>query len=186
MAEHETIADIIAEKRRRADELEASSYRPHQFLRERIAELRQEADRLEAAWKRDTKELRAEIERLKEERNYSGVRERERLRANGFAIVPKEQLECGDAAKLREALKAIGGLCTGLMPTWDGAIGRIKDIAEVALSAPPRNCDLPEVAKDPWRAWLDDKSNWDEFGSPKLEIHDWLFAPATEKEGGDK
>ena len=109
---HETITDIVAEKRRRADELEASSYRPHQFLRERIAELRQEADRLEAARKRDTKELRVEIERLKEERNYSGVRERERLRANGFAIVPKEQLERGDAAKLREALiKARSAIC---------------------------------------------------------------------------
>ena len=56
----EVFADIIAEKRRRADELEASSYRPHQFLRERIAELRQEADRLEAALRRDC----ASIERI--------------------------------------------------------------------------------------------------------------------------
>lgn len=53
MADNETIVDIIAKKRRRADELEASSYRPRQFLRERIAELRQEADRLEAARKHE-------------------------------------------------------------------------------------------------------------------------------------
>lgn len=48
-----TIADIVTEKRREADELEASSYRPYSFLRERIAELRQEADRIEAAQKRE-------------------------------------------------------------------------------------------------------------------------------------
>ena len=58
-------------------------------------------------------------------------------------------------------------------------------LARAALAAPPRNCDLTKVTEDPWRAWLDDKSNWDEFGSPKLEIHDWLLAPATEKEGAN-
>lgn len=61
MAEtNETVTDIIAEKRRKADELEASSYRPHQFLRERIAELRQEADRLEAALKREKAAIEAD------------------------------------------------------------------------------------------------------------------------------
>lgn len=108
------------------------------------------ADRLEAAHKRDTKELRVEIERLKEERNYSGVRERERLRANGFAIVPKEQLERGDAAKLREALVKIEkmahcDLCN-VYPKYrdkfNDMIGGIELEARVALSAPPRNCDV--------------------------------------------
>jgi hypothetical protein len=60
----------------------------------------------------------------------------------------------------------------------------IRGKARAALAAPPRNCDLPKVAEDPWRAWLDDKSNWED-GNPKLEIHDWLLAPATEKEGGN-
>jgi len=50
--------------------------------------------------------------------------------------------ERGNFAALREALKAIGDLCDGLMPTWDGAVGRIKDMAEAALAAPPRNCDV--------------------------------------------
>ena len=92
--------------------------------------------------------------------------------------------ELGDCAKLREALRKINSLCgIGVVEISSFEIGSICDDA---LSAPPRKCDLPEVAKDPWRAWLDDKSNWDEDGDPELEIHDWLLAPATEKEGGAK
>ena len=132
----ETIADIIAEMRRI-----------------RVREFQDYADRLEAAWKRDTLEFRRDIEYLKEERNKAPVRERERLRKNGFVIVPQERLSTkpaenvnsvaasdtagnsGNCAKLRAALKAIVGLCDGLMPTWDGAVGRIKDMAEIALAA---------------------------------------------------
>lgn len=108
--------------------------------------------------------------------------------------------ERGDVAKLREALEAIisgyenADLCDTNYGEWCHEpanpcvnVSLCKAIHEsrVALSAPPRNCDLPEVAKDPWRAWLDDESNWED-GNPKLEIHDWLLAPATEKEGGAK
>ena len=102
--------------------------------------------------------------------------------------------EHGDAAKLREALKHIKDRLPHMLQYmrvhWEdasagGYFDELMLVINDALSTPPRNCDLPEVAKDPWRAWLDDKSNWDEFGSPKLEIHDWLLAPATEKEGGN-
>jgi hypothetical protein len=80
----------------------------------------------------------AEMRGMGNYQRYSG--DHARVLANRLEAAHKR--ERGDAAKLREALKAIGGLCTGLMPTWDGAIGRIKDIAEAALSAPPRNCDV--------------------------------------------
>ena len=50
--------------------------------------------------------------------------------------------ERGNFAALREALKAIGGLCDRLIPTWDGAVGRIKDITEAALAVRARNCDV--------------------------------------------
>lgn len=107
--------------------------------------------------------------------------------------------ERGDSAKLREALEK----CANWGEQIDCQLGssdetvyafrderclahNISECARAALSAPPRNCDLPKVVEDPWRAWLDDKSNWDEFGSPKLEIHDWLVAPATEKKGGGR
>jgi ribosomal protein S13 len=100
---NETITDIIAEIRALSNPISDGII---------AINGRSIADRLEAALKRDTKELRAEIERLKEERNYSGVRERERLRAKGFAIVPKEQLERGDAAKLREVCEKMLDLLT--------------------------------------------------------------------------
>jgi len=97
--------------------------------------------------------------------------------------------ERGDAAKLREALKAIGGLCTGLMPTWDGAIGRIKDIAEAALSAPPRNCDRFATVDEARKAHEEYRGDYimrasNIFDFP-MEFEAWLFAPATEKEGGN-
>jgi len=58
-----------------------------------------------------------------------------------------------------------------------------KTAINAALSAPARNCDLYDDAEIAWRAWLDDKDNWDEFGSPGLELYEWLFAPAAERKG---
>lgn len=99
--------------------------------------------------------------------------------------------QLGDAAKLREALKHIKDRLPHMLQYmrvhWEdasagGYFDELMLVINAALATPPRNCDLPEVAKDPWRAWLDDKSNWEE-GYPKLEIHDWLFATATEQKG---
>jgi hypothetical protein len=102
--------------------------------------------------------------------------------------------ESGDASKLREALElCVKGMC-GFCRMDAEARGMTTECvngceafrkAKAALAAPPRNCDLPKVVEDPWRAWIDDESNWED-GNPKLEIHDWLLAPATEEEGGDK
>lgn len=197
-----TTSDIIAAKRREADSIEASargSFKAGEDWDERpftesdlesaldLAETkRKEADRLEATWKRDTKGLRVEIERLKEERNYSGVRERERLRANGFAIVPKEQLERGDAAKLREVCEKMLDLLTA-EGFEDGGMSIELDEKQVimwrnrfraALSAPPRNCDRPEcatakAAQEVWRR---------EDGG-KTAYYEWLLA--THKKGGN-
>ena len=211
MADNETIADIIAEKRQQADELEASSYRPHQFLRERIAELRQEADRLEAARKRDTKELRVEIERLKEERNYSGVRERERLRANGFAIVPKEQLERGDAAKLREALEELVANIEMRSSTF--GLNVMVDTktfldAKAALAEPVKNYEVG-TAEEQWKRFDEFCDAWQESAPveicsdecPVIKMKNigcdgcqgrsgcyalWAQMPYVEKEGGAK
>ena len=99
------------------------------------------------------------------------------------------RLRSGDCAKLREALKAIVGLCAGLMPTWDGAVGRIKDIADAALSAPPRNCDRFKTAAEAIDAYQDltgDQLATDSGMKEWVEFAVWLFAPATEKEGGAK
>lgn len=61
MNEHETIADIVAEKRRRADEIERDcaekmkrgEMTSDQYARELVADIRREADRLEAANRRE-------------------------------------------------------------------------------------------------------------------------------------
>ena len=42
------------------------------------------------------------------------------------------------------------------------------------------------AAEEAYQARLDDAGNWDEFGSPKLKLHEWLYALATEKEGSKK
>ena len=184
MAKHETIADIIAEIRALSNPISDGIIAINGSII---------ADRLEAALKRDTKELRVEIERLKEERNYSGVRERQRLRAKGFAIVPKEQLERGDCAKLREALIEIleyiesfhkyitpgkGKKLTTLFAVAD----TIRNKARAALAAPPRNCDR-------FATKFDAKHEWEKVckaGLPEQgPFEDWIFYPATEKEGAN-
>ena len=89
MAEHETIADIIAEKRRRADEIErdcAEKMRRGEmvsdcYARELVADIRREADRLDAAHKRELSKIRPK---------------------NGADFG-----QLGDCAKLREAVVAV-------------------------------------------------------------------------------
>lgn len=85
--EHETIADIIAEKRRRADEIERDCAEKMKrgemvsdcYARELVADIRKETDRLEAAHKR------------------------ERISPNGEAGAAQRSLEGCNCAKLREA-----------------------------------------------------------------------------------
>ena len=104
--------------------------------------------------------------------------------------------ERGDCAKLREAVCEIlsyiesfhkyitpgkGKKLTALFAVAD----TIRNNARAALAAPPRNCDRFASAEEAWDAydeWVDSyraqgkTEPFNEFG--------WLFAPATEKEGG--
>jgi len=108
-----------------------------------------------------------------------------------------QQEPVGDAAKLREALN----LCV------DEMCARCRDLAKArgnpapclngcepvrkakaALAAPPRNCDKYPTFNDAIRA-LADKRGWHDgkWNSERYCIlAQWLFAPATEKEGGAK
>ena len=64
----ETIADIIAEKRRRADEIERDCAEKMKrgemvsdcYARELVADIRREADRLDAAYKREKAAIEAD------------------------------------------------------------------------------------------------------------------------------
>ena len=161
---HETIADIIAEKRRRAEEIERDCAEKmkrgemvsDRYARELVADIRREVDRLDAAHKR----------------------------------------ERGDAAKLREALKHIKDRLPHMLQYmrvhWEdanagGYFDELMLVIDAALAAPPRNCDRFASAEEAWDAydeWVDSyraqgkTEPFNEFG--------WLFAPATEKEGGAK
>ena len=59
----------------------------------------------------------------------------------------------------------------------------VIDIVDEALSEPPRNCDLYNDSETARQAWLDDADNWNEFGSPELDLHEWLFATAAKRKG---
>lgn len=95
-------------------------------------------------------------------------------------------MEANDMQAMREAVEKLVNFLRWAY-AQDCAVSRDKladaiDIGVAALSKPPRNCDLDEVAENPEAAWLNDKDNWDEWGSPKLCIEKWLLAPA--KKGG--
>lgn len=117
--ENETIADIIAEKRRRADEIERDCAEKMKrgkmvsdcYARELVADIRQEADRMEAAHKRELEAV-------------------------------------GNAAKLREALSKFCAysavvLNTGMFNRVH--LEALLNMAKAALAEPPRNCDVGTV-----------------------------------------
>ena len=96
--------------------------------------------------------------------------------------------ERGDVAKLREAL---GKLRAEL---WNNTViaGKRKfelyEIADAALAAPPRNCDRFGSSTQARAEWYKTEV------LPRVEgvvsgveppFVDWLFAPATETEGGN-
>lgn len=173
MADNETIADIIAEKRRQADKIErvcAEKMKHSKMVsdcaRELVADIRREADRLEAAHRRERAKIEADA------LTVGGIVEAERKR------------ERGDCAKLREALEHL------LHGEYRDRC-EVTNIAHAALSAPPRNCDLA-------RDWMRDLyAHFQPPASIKREMPPewvdavmafcrWLVAPATEKEGGNK
>lgn len=99
-------------------------------------------------------------------------------------------MEANDMKAMREALEAVrnlayevqdmnkeGDVKTSMPTAW------VIDTVNAALSRPPRNCDRFADAETARQAWLDDAENWDDFGSPRLELHEWLFALAAEQKG---
>lgn len=102
-------------------------------------------------------------------------------------MLTASMMSVGNAAAMREALReAIGETCAGCARDCDDCVnlksGWMKK-AKAALSAPARNCDRFTDAEAARQAWLDDTENWDEFGSPELELYEWLLAPAAERKG---
>ena len=181
MAEtNKTITDIIAERRRQAEEIErvcADEIKrgvlvSEQFaagIRDLVADIRQEADRLEAAWKREKAAIEAdalavgglvEASRATVE-NSSAVGDaahrRELSKNTSKNGVDFGQL--GNGAKMRKALLFVKQYFDKIDPfnieTYTFAqieVDYIKAAISAALSAPPRNCDVMSlaVAKKVW------------------------------------
>lgn len=95
----------------------------------------------------------------------------------------------GNTAAIREALEKLDKLLfvgvDGYVHGQPDKTDEIERTIKSILSAPARNCDLYDDAETAWRAWLEDKDNWDEFGSPELELCEWLFAFAKKKGEND-
>ena len=100
----------------------------------------------------------------------------------------------GNAAKLREALeqvqKKINYLIGNLTVSNSLVANRmeINGIINAALAAPPRNCEMFSTVDEVYKAWDDYLKKHPEL-PPSCKtsgsIIPWLFAPATEKEGGN-
>ena len=147
--ENETIEDIIAEKRRRADEIERDCAEKMKsgemisdcYARELIADIRKEADRIEVANKRE----RGDCAKLREAA--------EKTRAT-----------------LEEALQILNGISDEEAGTLNARLEDVADeICEVtqwiipdALAAPPRNCDVgtAEEQEDGFRRYCNSRGTF--------------------------
>ena len=156
--ENETIADIIAEKRRRADEIERDcaekmkrgEMTSDQYARELVAYIRKEADRLEAAHKRE----RGDCAKLRE--------------------AVKAVVDVGYPHNFQREAPHIRGYC------YD--ITRAIDKCFAALSTPPRNCDRFATVKDAAIAFARERQDAP-HPCPDFTFSAWLFAPATKQKG---
>ena len=129
---HETIADIVAEKRACADEIEKAEWLAvNQYRRELIRNIRAEADRIEAAWKR-------------EKSQSWHHREMEELVSRHEKELDDARMSSGNAAKLREAVIEIREAMmkdSGMGPTTE--LHTVIDrVTQEALAEPSRNCEV--------------------------------------------
>lgn len=190
----ETITDIIAEKRRRADEIERDCAEKMKrgemvsdcYARELVADIRREADRLEAAYKCEKAAIEADA------LSAGGLVEAMRQKK---ATAEKSSV-AGDCAKLREACAKAAESAAEIMERVrhkDGlafnTANYIAGVARAALAAPPRNCDiyLTEEAVDAATVTVrgcEACSRIDMEAPCVFCMVRWLLAPA--KEGGAK
>lgn len=199
MNEHETSADIIADMRTKAE-----CAKPYDDGI--VMMLTDYADRFEAALKREkaTAEKSSAVDTKFELCKYPDqvlkigrdFQNKDGFRGAHFDTVKllcdtiehqQEQLktktEVGDAAKLREALSDACYAMFNFLKAQNGGYEEMAsalDKAKAALAAPARNCDkYPH--DQALRIWSAEPEN------PMNGCFDvWLYAPATEKEGGVK
>ena len=137
-ANHETIADIVADIRAQNQGLPEDSY----ALSPLVCDLLSFADRIEAAAKRE-REAGAEAAQVCGEIGEMIGREATREKSS----------RVGNAAKMREALRQVSRVAVEMTrktvtgesedrKTVDEWALRLCDIVSATLAAPPRNCDV--------------------------------------------
>ncbi len=135
MANNETIADIIAEKRRQADKIERDCAEKMKrgemvsdcYARALVADIRREADRLETAMNRERAKIEADA-----------------LEVGGIVEAARREVP-GNAAAMREALTKIFNLTNSLDEDCAVDPVDIRNIAKAVLAEPVRNCDRLDV-----------------------------------------
>ena len=167
---HETIADIIAEMRRRiAVKMSDAWYTQEEW--------RKLCDRLEAAWKRERAKIEADALEVGGIVGASHVREMSKNASKNAADFG----QLGNAAKLREAMTTIQKLIKlhgDNEPQF--ALTLIAEAVYAALVAPARNCDRFATADEAFHAWNNTTDT--PSGGVYVGLIDWLYASATEKE----
>lgn len=173
----ETVDDVLAEMLERADAMQT-----HGTTHGVKLAIREFVNRIKAAWKRERAKVEADSLAV------GGIVEAARHKPVGNAAAMREALVDMVEAETEGSMDRddLCGRCFEKM--WnsckhDGSCWVDKVIN--ALSAPARNCDLYDDAETARQAWLDDADNWDDFGSPKLELPEWLFASAKKKGEND-
>ena len=129
-ANHETIADIVADIRAQNQGLPEDSY----ALSPLVCDLLSLADRIEAAAKRE-REAGAEAAQVCGEIGEMIGREATREKSS----------RVGNSAKMREALSDACYAMFNFLKTQNGGyeeMAKALDKAKAALAEPPRNCDI--------------------------------------------
>lgn len=171
-SEDETIADIIAEMRRR----EKSHYYP------KVARniMHQYSNRFDAAWKRKKVEIEANALAC------GGIVEASRHTPGNAAVMRESLRALRDASrdfynqilnsKYSEILDKYTCVKQGFPAVLD--LRSAFPMANHALSAPARNCDRPECATS-----KDAQNVWRKEDGGKTPYYEWLLAPAAERKG---
>ena len=155
---HDTIKGLLAEFRGYSHGMPASYHVTMSW-----ADFRKMLDRFDAANKREVQNA---------------------LDAGGFVEASRKNKQVGNAAKLREALETLRELLGDLLRLGDAEyhddFSNFCDIIDAALAAPPRNCDVynNESCRMAYHLHGDGLMTMQAFA-------DWLYAPTTEKEGGN-
>ena len=174
---HETVADIVAEMRKRAEEVYAGQAGYPESWKDQMNddEIREIADRIEAAHKRE-REAGAEAAKICGEIG-------EIVGRDAACHQPVTDCHGLNAAAMREACENIAEYAkTAACHIEDthllSYINQIESWAEAALSSPPRNCDVLSDKQEALAAIHEDRGYVNNPIDERRLTVEWLFDEA--------